>query len=92
MNKVVLITGTSTGFGRTAAETLAQRGYPVLATMRDTSGRNASGERPFRTVPTAAIQQLLEPYNALAETMRDVIARTFKAPELTVFQAGSTSV
>lgn len=52
-----------------------------------------AGERPFRTVPTAAIQQLLEPYNALAETIRDVVARTFKAPELTVFQqAGSTGV
>ena len=24
-----------------------------------------AGERPFRTVPTAAIQQLLVPYNAL---------------------------
>ena len=48
-------------------------------------------ERPFRTVPTAAIQQLLEPYNALAETIRDLTARTFKAPELTVFQqSGST--
>ncbi len=42
MDKVVLITGTSTGFGRTAAETLAQRGYRVFATMRDISGRNAA--------------------------------------------------
>ena len=42
MNKVILITGTSTGFGRSAAETLAQRGYRVFATMRDCSGRNAS--------------------------------------------------
>jgi len=42
MNKVILITGASTGFGRTAAETLAQRGYRVFATMRDCSGRNAS--------------------------------------------------
>ena len=42
MNNVVLITGASTGFGRTAAEALAQRGYRVIATMRDTSGRNAS--------------------------------------------------
>jgi NAD(P)-dependent dehydrogenase (short-subunit alcohol dehydrogenase family) len=41
MNQVVLITGTSTGFGRSAAETLAQRGYKVFATMRDTSGRNS---------------------------------------------------
>jgi len=42
MDNVILITGTITGFGRTAAETLAQRGYRVFATMRDTSGRNAS--------------------------------------------------
>jgi NAD(P)-dependent dehydrogenase (short-subunit alcohol dehydrogenase family) len=42
MSKVILITGTSTGFGRTAAETLAQRGYTVFATMRDSSSRNAS--------------------------------------------------
>jgi NAD(P)-dependent dehydrogenase (short-subunit alcohol dehydrogenase family) len=46
MNKVVLITGASTGFGRLAAETLARRGfarrgYKVIATMRDISGRNA---------------------------------------------------
>ena len=41
MNKVILVTGTSTGFGRTAVETLAERGYQVFATMRDISGRNA---------------------------------------------------
>ena len=41
-NAVVLITGASTGFGRTAAEELlARRGYTVFATMRDCSGRNA---------------------------------------------------
>jgi NAD(P)-dependent dehydrogenase (short-subunit alcohol dehydrogenase family) len=42
MNKVVLITGSSTGFGRTAAEALARRGYAVFASMRDISGRNSS--------------------------------------------------
>lgn len=42
MNTVVLITGASTGFGRVAAETLARRGFTVFATMRDTSGANAS--------------------------------------------------
>jgi hypothetical protein len=45
-----------------------------------------AGERPFRTVPTAAIQPLLEPYNALAVTMRDTVAQIFKVPELTVLQ------
>jgi NAD(P)-dependent dehydrogenase (short-subunit alcohol dehydrogenase family) len=49
-----------------------------------------AGDRPFRTVPTAAIQSLLEPYNALAATMRDTIAQIFKVPELIVFQPAAS--
>lgn len=40
MNKVVLITGCSTGFGRATAELLGRHGYTVFATMRDSAGRN----------------------------------------------------
>jgi NAD(P)-dependent dehydrogenase (short-subunit alcohol dehydrogenase family) len=39
--KVVLITGSSTGFGRLAAEKLARRGHAVYATMRGVAGANA---------------------------------------------------
>jgi NAD(P)-dependent dehydrogenase (short-subunit alcohol dehydrogenase family) len=42
MSTVVLITGSSTGFGRAAAETMARRGYTVFASMRDCAGRNRS--------------------------------------------------
>lgn len=45
-----------------------------------------AGKRPFRTVPTAAIQPLLENYNALAATMRDTVSQIFQVPELTVLQ------
>jgi len=45
-----------------------------------------AGERPFRTVPTAAMQPLLQPYNELAGAMRDTVAGIFKVPELTVVQ------
>jgi NAD(P)-dependent dehydrogenase (short-subunit alcohol dehydrogenase family) len=41
MSAVVLITGSSTGFGRDASERLARRGHHVFATMRNTRGRNA---------------------------------------------------
>lgn len=41
MNKIILITGTSSGFGRLAAEALARAGHIVYASMRDTAGRNA---------------------------------------------------
>jgi NAD(P)-dependent dehydrogenase (short-subunit alcohol dehydrogenase family) len=50
VDKVVLITGSSTGFGKTAAETLAQRGYRVIATMRDCSGRNRSAADALRSL------------------------------------------
>ena len=45
-----------------------------------------AGERPFRTVPTAALAPVLEPYNALAATIRDTAAQMFKVPELTVLR------
>jgi NAD(P)-dependent dehydrogenase (short-subunit alcohol dehydrogenase family) len=39
---VVLITGSSTGFGRLFTETLARHGHTVFATMRDPAVRNAA--------------------------------------------------
>ena len=39
-------------------------------------------ERPFRTVVSPPIQQLLEPYNAAAEGLRPIVAQIFNVPEL----------
>jgi NAD(P)-dependent dehydrogenase (short-subunit alcohol dehydrogenase family) len=48
--QVVLITGSSTGFGRLFAETLARKGHTVFATMRDTGGRNAKNASEIRAL------------------------------------------
>jgi NAD(P)-dependent dehydrogenase (short-subunit alcohol dehydrogenase family) len=48
--QVVLITGSSTGFGRLFAETLARKGHTVFATMRDPGGRNAKNGSEIRTL------------------------------------------
>ncbi len=42
---VALITGSSRGFGRLTAETMAKNGYHVIASMRDPAGRNAQAAR-----------------------------------------------
>ncbi len=41
MNKVVLITGSSSGFGELTTRSLSQAGYAVYATMRNVNGKNA---------------------------------------------------
>src|ERR1700736_719450 len=48
--QVVLITGSSTGFGRLFTETLARKGHTVLATMRDPGGRNAKNAAEIGTL------------------------------------------
>ena len=48
--QVVLISGTSSGFGRLFAETLARHGHRVYATMRDPAIRNAKNASELRTL------------------------------------------
>ena len=48
--QTVLITGSSTGFGRLFTETLARKGHTVFATMRDPGGRNAKNATEIRTL------------------------------------------
>ena len=48
--QAVLITGSSSGFGRLFTETLARKGHTVFATMRDPRGRNAKNAAEIRTL------------------------------------------
>src|SRR6266403_4811403 len=48
--QVVVITGSSTGFGRLFADTLARKGHTVFATMRDLGGRNAKNASAIRAL------------------------------------------
>ena len=48
MDKAILVTGTSSGFGRRTAQTLARRGHHVFASMRGVEGKNAEAAETMR--------------------------------------------
>jgi NAD(P)-dependent dehydrogenase (short-subunit alcohol dehydrogenase family) len=48
--QVVLITGSSTGFGRLIAGTLSRHGHTVFASMRDPGGRNSINASDIRAL------------------------------------------
>jgi NAD(P)-dependent dehydrogenase (short-subunit alcohol dehydrogenase family) len=41
MEQTILVTGSTSGFGRLTVETLARQGYRVFAGMRAAAGKNA---------------------------------------------------
>lgn len=48
--QVILVTGSTTGFGRLTVETLARQGHRVFAGMRDSIGKNASAREELTTL------------------------------------------
>lgn len=52
MSSVILITGSSTGLGRLATETLARAGHIVYASMRDIAGKNSEAASELDRIAT----------------------------------------
>jgi NAD(P)-dependent dehydrogenase (short-subunit alcohol dehydrogenase family) len=56
MSKTVLITGTSSGFGRDTAETLHRAGHTVYASMRGVEGKNREAAEALRKLGIKTIE------------------------------------
>src|SRR5215475_2970872 len=50
MAYTILVTGSTSGFGRLTVETLARQGYTVFAGMRAVDGRNAPAAEELRAL------------------------------------------
>lgn len=53
LSQTILVTGCSTGLGRTISETLARQGHTVFATMRGVVGKNAAAAGALRQLAQA---------------------------------------
>ncbi len=58
MNKVIFITGTSTGFGKLSTITLAQAGHTVIAGMRGTKGKNEAVARELAAMDNVDVVEI----------------------------------
>ncbi|MDB5088329.1 MAG: short-chain dehydrogenase/reductase [Mucilaginibacter sp.] len=58
MSKIIFITGTSTGFGKLMAITLANAGHKVIAGMRGTNGKNEAVAKELAALPDITVAEI----------------------------------
>src|SRR5690606_30306244 len=74
--KVVLITGTNSGFGWLTANSVAALGHKVYATMRDTQGKNADKANALSQVANITVLDVtLTDETSVKEAFDTVIAK-----------------
>jgi NAD(P)-dependent dehydrogenase (short-subunit alcohol dehydrogenase family) len=87
--KTALITGTSTGFGRLAAEKLAAAGFRVFGTMRDTAGRNAANKRELESLGVTVVELDVTDGASVDRAAEAVLTQTGGTLDILVNNAGT---
>lgn len=74
--KTILITGTSTGFGKDIAELLASQGRRVFATMRDINGKNRASAEAFQARKIEVVELDVTSTKSVEAAVGEILART----------------
>jgi NAD(P)-dependent dehydrogenase (short-subunit alcohol dehydrogenase family) len=90
MSKTVLITGSSTGFGRDTAETLARAGHTVFASMRNPQAQNRDHAQALRKNGIEIVELDVSNDTSVERAVNEVLARTHRIDVL-VNNAGIAS-
>jgi NAD(P)-dependent dehydrogenase (short-subunit alcohol dehydrogenase family) len=91
MTKTILITGTSSGFGRETAERLARDGYRVFAAMREIASRNRKHAEALRSQKMHVVELDVTDDGSVDRAIASVLAEAGKIDVL-VNNAGIASV
>ncbi|GAA4199914.1 SDR family oxidoreductase [Pedobacter jeongneungensis] len=74
--KIVLITGTNSGFGWLTAHSVAASGHKVYATMRDTAGKNADKAQALSAVENVTVLDVtLTDEKSVEQAVKTIISK-----------------
>jgi NAD(P)-dependent dehydrogenase (short-subunit alcohol dehydrogenase family) len=90
MSKTILITGTSSGFGRDTAETLHRAGHTVYASMRGAEGKNLEAAEALRKLGIKTVELDVSDDASVEAGVNNVLAEAGKIDVL-VNNAGIAS-
>src|SRR5205809_7320408 len=94
MSKTILITGTSSGFGRDTAETLFRAGHTVYASMRGAQGKNREATEALRKLGIKTVELDVSDDASVEAGVKNVLAEAGKIDVLVnnagVMSAGVT--
>jgi NAD(P)-dependent dehydrogenase (short-subunit alcohol dehydrogenase family) len=78
MSKTILITGTSSGFGRDTAETLRHAGHTVYASMRGVQGKNREAAEALRNLGIKTVELDVSDDTSVGAGVENVLAEAGK--------------
>ncbi len=87
MSKTVLLTGTSSGIGKLAAITLANAGYKVVATMRNSQTKNSAVATELAQIPNITVTDMDIADEASVNNAVEQTAHTFGTIDIVVNNA-----
>ena len=90
MSKIILITGTSSGFGKLTALTLAQKGHRVIAGMRNKTTKNAGIAQELDAVPNIDVVDMDVTSTESVNAAVDATVKKYGSIDVLVNNAGVT--
>lgn len=91
MQKTILITGASSGFGRDTAETLAAAGHIVFAGVRDTATRNQAVALGLRAKGIEPVELDVTSDTSIDAAMTSILAKSAGRLDVVINNAGMAS-
>ncbi|HEX9511826.1 MAG TPA: SDR family oxidoreductase [Puia sp.] len=90
MAKTIFITGTSTGFGKLTAITLAKAGNTVIAGMRGTTGKNEAVAKELAAIPNIKVVEIDVTSDSSVKKAFEQVLATYGRIDVLVNNAGAT--